>query len=241
MHGASRLHPISPIACLYVSTYICATEVGLGNFATLRGVLLRRAQAMAESGVIPARKEGGIWLVDERAAVARKPSSRPLSPRMAWAVIEVLSGVPLDNLSPMDLHRGRKYAASVHAAANPIDRLYSLVRRRSVVLDLQVHPGDIPAVAADLRIAKSGISDERSGLSAARELEAYIAEADREAFIGVYLLVESSSPNVRLHCVASRPAVPVPMALVIADLIDWNGPREEGRARELMSELQWNR
>ena len=195
---------------------------------------------MAESGVIPARKEGGIWLVDERAAVARKPSSRPLTPRMAWAVIEVLSGVPLDYLSPIDLHRGRKYAASVHAAANPIDRLYSLLRRRSVVLDLHVHPGDIPAGGSS-RIAKSGISDERSGLSAARELEAYIADPDRDAFIEMYLLVESSSPNVRLHCVESRPKVPVPMALVIADLIDWNSPREDGRARELMSELQWNR
>jgi len=216
-------------------------EIGLSRFATLRGVSLRRAQAMAESGVIPARKEGGIWLVDERAAVARKPSSRPLSPRMAWAVIEVLSGVSLEHLSPMDLHRGRKYAASVRAAANPIDRLYSLLRRRSVVLDLHVHPDDIPAVAADPRIAKSGISDERSGLSAARELEAYIAEADRDAFIAMYLLVESSSPNVRLHCVESRPKDPVPIALVIADLIDWNSPREDGRAHELMSELQWNR
>lgn len=87
----------------------------------------------------------------------------------------------------------------------------------------------------------SGISDPRAGLSAAGEFEGYIEAADLDEFLRDNLLVESASPNIRLRVVAKRPPEPVGLGLVIADLVDWNRPREDGRALELMKGVEWRR
>jgi hypothetical protein len=86
----------------------------------------------------------------------------------------------------------------------------------------------------DPRVVASGVSDERSFLSAAHQAEGYVRASDLEELLLDYLLVESSQPNVILHVGPELPPRPLPVLLLAADLVEHDGPRELARARELL-------
>jgi hypothetical protein len=111
--------------------------------------------------------------------------------------------------------------------------------RQHRLVKVAANPADLAEIAGDPRLVPSGISDERSGLSAARELEGYVASDAMPGFLRDNVLIDSDAPNVRLHVVNKLPERPLPLGLLLADLADWNGPREDARVVELLRSVHW--
>lgn len=159
---------------------------------------------------------------------------------MAGILIGAISGRDLASLNAQDRFFTADYLERLGSAEEPARLLHSWMKSRQLrVVNVAANPADLVDLARDDRVVASGISDERSEMSAAREFEGYVAAADVDGFLRDNLLVQSDSPNVRLHVVDERPARPVPLGLVLADLADWNQPREDGRVIELLKRVSW--
>jgi hypothetical protein len=97
--------------------------------------------------------------------------------------------------------------------------LRSWWRRRANLLRLGAPAGDIAELLADPRLVPSGISDPRSAMSAGNGAEGYVRRSDVEAVVRDYLMAESAEGNVWLHTADRSLLRPVPLGLVIADLV----------------------
>jgi hypothetical protein len=160
---------------------------------------------------------------------------------MARLLIGAMSGEEkeLDSQERFFLDR---YSERIQREESPLRLLHSWLRSRQIrALEVAANPADISEISSDNRVIESGISDSRAGLSAAREFEAYVEASDLDGFLLDNLLVDSDAPNVRLHVVEQLPEAPIPLGFVIADLIDWNRPREDGRAIQLLKDVRWPR
>ncbi len=161
---------------------------------------------------------------------------------MAGLLVNAMSGKELRDLDAQERFFLGTYIERLRDDDDPLRLLYSWMRARQInAVEVAANTLDIPEIAADSRVVASGISDPRAGLSVSAEFEGYIGVTDLDRFVQDNLLIRSSSPNIRLHVVAKRPARPVLLGLVIADLVDWNRPREDGRALELLKGVQWRR
>ena len=159
---------------------------------------------------------------------------------MIDALVGALSGRPLAGLSSEERHFTSKYLERLRGADDQARLLHSWMRsRQRGLVEVAANPADLAEIARDPRLVPSGISDERSRLSAVRELEGYVASDDLPALLRDNLLIESDAPNVRLHVVEKLPNRPLPLGLLLADLADWNGPREDARVIELLRGIRW--
>ena len=85
------------------------------------------------------------------------------------------------------------------------------------------------------RIALSGISDPRSGISGGSVVEGWVRKPeDIDDLIADHLLLPNIAGHVVLHFGRNIDG-PVPIGLVMADLADWNGPREDGEVTRLVT------
>jgi hypothetical protein len=101
-----------------------------------------------------------------------------------------------------------------------------------------VASSDLGDLSADPRVLLSGVSDPRSGISAAQEVELYVEAQHVQALAKEFLFSDKMAPNVTVH-VARRPFLHLretPIGLVIADLADWDRPREDQQATALLRE-----
>jgi len=216
-------------------------QFSVSEYAEARGISRQRALALINSGQVKAKRIGHSWVIDQLEVNQRPATSRPLSPKMARLLIAAMSSeqVQLDAQERYFLDR---YIERLRNEASPLSLLHSWLRSRQVrVVDVAANPVDIAEISSDDRVVASGISDARGGLSAVRELEGYVAASALEGFLRDNLLLESDAPNIRLHVVEQLPATPISLGFVIADLIDWNRPREDGRALELLEGVPWLR
>lgn len=216
-------------------------QLSVSEYAEARGISRQRALALINSGQVKAKRIGHSWAIDQVETNQRRAVSRPLSPKMARLLIGAMSGESVE-LDAQERYFLDRYVERLRNDASPLGLLHSWLRSRQVrLVDVAANPADIAEISSDVRVVASGISDGRAGLSAARAFEGYIAAPALEGFLRDNLLLESDAPNVRLHVVEQSPAKPIPLGFVIADLIDWNRPREDGRARELLESIRWRR
>ncbi|MFE4469693.1 hypothetical protein ACFRFH_12840 [Leifsonia sp. NPDC056824] len=214
-------------------------QLSVSEYAEARGISRQRALALINSGQIKARRIGHSWAIDQLEVSHRPAISRPLSPKVARLIIAALSSEEVE-LDAQERYFLSRYRDRLRSDPSPLPLLHSWLRSRQIrVVDVAANAADIAEVSSDHRVVASGISDARAGLSSAREFEGYVAAAALEGFMHDNLLLESDAPNIRLHVVEQLPAAPIPLGFVIADLIDWNRPREDGRARELLEGVQW--
>ena len=217
-------------------------DLSVAEYAQRRGISRQRALSMIRAGQISARRIGRSWVIDQRELNQRAAVGRPLGKRMAGILIDAISGGHHESLNAQDRFFAAGYFDRLGSAEDPARLLHSWMKSRQLrVVNVAANPADLGDIARDDRVVASGISDERSEMSAAREFEGYLASADLDGFLRENLLMDSDSPNVRLHVVDERPARPVPLGLVLADLADWNRPREDGRVIELLNGLSWSR
>lgn len=214
-------------------------EIDVKAVAEMLGVTDRRVRQLIESGDLPARRAGGRLLVEESLLPRSRPKTRPMSARIAWAFIDLLSGERPTGLSGSERARLREKLRMLLASPQPAEQLRSWLRMRDQVLRLSVAPPDVGAVRKDGRLVLSGISDGRSQLSAGDEVEGYVHPGDVASLKADYLMAESRRVNVWLHVVERPIPHPAPLGLVIADLAGHNGPREDARVREMLQRARW--
>ncbi|MHB1740163.1 MAG: hypothetical protein ACYCXA_11955 [Actinomycetes bacterium] len=158
-----------------------------------------------------------------------------MSPRIAWALAVISSGGSADWIEPRESYRLRQTLDRLVADGEPEMLLRSWLASRAERELLSA--SEIDTLRADPRLVLSGLPDERSGLSAAATVEAYVRAEDAVAVRSDHLLVDAgSNANVVLHVAPLIPDRPVPVLLLAADLADHDGPRELARARELIAD-----
>jgi excisionase family DNA binding protein len=231
------------LTLIYHLPYICVMELSVRDVALQRGVSSRRVLQLIASGEINARRVGGQWLVEQRELLKRPRLARPMSHKMAWAFIQMVSGQEVPDLDPTERLRLRvrmqEMISRSRAGEDVAPQLSSLLRDRAREVSFRVEPGAVQELREDKRLLLSGISDPRSRMSAGEEIEAYVRPAHLDSLISDWFLIEQSTApsNVLLH-VADIDLSEVPVGLIIADLADRGRPREDGEVERLLAMVQ---
>lgn len=231
--------------------------VSVAQAAERLGVSVPRIHQRIADGSLSAERIGSQWVVDERSLLRvqeRSKAGRPLSVRSAWAVIAASEG-DRDRLRPSGpaaWARARKQLSGLlESAAEPVSgeaevrdlavSLRSLFRNRAQRRQLRAASADLVDLRADERWAL--IVDLGASGIASADVEGYLGESDVASVLKDYLLVESDNDaNVVLHVIPDEQyPYPDSRLRLAADLAEYRGPREEGRAAELLHELALER
>lgn len=198
------------------------------------GVSVQRVHAMLRDGELQGRQIGSVWLLDEAQLMKPRKLGRPMSARIAWAVIlGVRDG---DWLSSSERSRLSRRLGGLHDHPNANQLLATWLAARAVPLNLSAPEPE--ALATDLDLVPSGISDPRAQLGGGRASEFYAQPGTLQRVMRRHLLVEEPDGPVRMRESLVPISAPVPLLLVAADLADRGGPREMRRAQELIKEWQ---
>ena len=160
-----------------------------------------------------------------------------MSDRMAWGLVELLSG-DQPAVSPSERTRLEQKRHQLLVSQDTL-LLRSWLPRRAVRQRFYVALADLSDLRSDPRVLLSGLSDPRSSISAAQEIEMYVEAQHVQVLAREFLFSDKGAPNVTVH-VACRPLLHLreaPLGLVIADLADWDQPREDHQATALLREL----
>jgi hypothetical protein len=215
-------------------------EVDAAEAARMMGVSAVRARQLAREGRLRARRVGGRWLVDVASLPSARRRGRPMSPRIAWALVRISEGRVADWVEPRESYRLREALGRLTVDDEPELLLRSWLASRAERMTLSAD--EVDSLRVDPRVVVSGVSDERSGLSAAGDLEGYVRAEDAAAVRRDHLLIDAGSDaNVVLHTGPILPEGPVPVLLLAADLADHDGPRELARARQLIADWSLSR
>src|ERR1700677_4727261 len=84
---------------------VVSVEIGVKEVAAQLGVTERRVRQLIEAGDLPARRVSGRLLVEEAGIPRSRAVARPMSPRIAWAFIHLLSREPIPDISDRELAR----------------------------------------------------------------------------------------------------------------------------------------
>lgn len=127
------------------------------------------------AGQIRARKVGGRWLVDAGSLARPRPvSGRPMSTRMAWAVMAKADGRHVPGLAATERRRLSEKLSILAERVGTEDASVILTawvrnRGRRVVL----HSSDVRSLEVDPRVWASGVSDARAKIAAIGVFEGY--------------------------------------------------------------------
>lgn len=213
-------------------------SIGVSEFARVKGISRSRVLQLIQQGEIRASKVGSQWVIDNSQLRYRGNLSRPLNPKMAKALLQVLSGeeVPAD-LDPSEKSRIRDRVVLIKNTDDPAQIIRSWLRNRAQKVELSANPEDLQKLRISKKIVLSGVSSSKSKISDSNFVEAYIEESFLKDFKKKYLLVDSDKPNVILHLVQELVKDPLPIGYLIADLSEHLGSREKERVKELVREL----
>lgn len=212
-------------------------EIDVREFAARKKISERRVLQLIEQGDLKARRLSSQWLIDAEGLSRRPHASRPMSPRMSKAFLELLSeGKIHDPLDPAEKSRLNSRIKKVRSDRDPALLLNSWLRRRSEKQSFKINPKDLPHLAKDLDVIPSGLSDPRCGISSQNFFEGYALKKDLPRLRKKYLLVSSEQPNVILRVIDYKLPRPAPIGYVIADLAEHEGAREQAQAARLIME-----
>lgn len=204
-------------------------ELSVREAAAALDVGERRVRQLIDAGRVRARRVGSVWLVDSTSLPVASRRGRPMSPTVAWTF---LTSPTAPTVRP---DRWRERRARLLADHEPglLLASWTAARARRELFVTREPDG----LLSDPRVVRSGVSDPRSGLSAAHLSEGYVTEADLTGVRRTHLLRPAAgAPSVILHVVDTQPPDPAPLLVLAADLADHEGARELARARELIVE-----
>jgi excisionase family DNA binding protein len=211
--------------------------VSVADMARVRGVSPRRVLQLIHAGEIRADKVGGRFVIDEAELAKRGLRGRPMSRRMAWAFVRLLSGDDPQVTNATERVRLKQRFEQLAGDEMPAQLLATWLRRRADRVTLNVPPAALNDLRADGRVVASGVSDARAGLAAAHQFEGYVRSDDFEPLVKDYLLVTSDTPNVFLHVSEVEVPESALLGMVLADLSEHNGPREDAQVERMLSQL----
>ncbi|KHL17840.1 excisionase family DNA binding protein [Mumia flava] len=209
------------------------TWIGVHDAATRLGVSPRRVLQRIEAGDLPAARIGRQWAIDSHDLPLATPRrSRPLSERMAWALLALLAG-ERPAVSATELRRLRAYAHRLGSDPDSVSLLRTWAERRGDRTTWRVAEADRDELRSDDRVRRSGVDAPGSGI-VSPVAEVYVAVAELDHLVDDYFLVPAGAAeaNVVLHVVAQVPDITWPV--LAADLAEHLGSRENARAAELI-------
>ena len=132
---------------------VVSMEVELAEAARMMGVSAVRARQLAREGRLRARRVGGRWLVDAASVPSAPRRGRPMSPRIAWALVAISSGGSADWIEPRESCRLRQALDRLVADGEPEMLLRSCLASR-VEREL-LSASELDALHADPRLVRT--------------------------------------------------------------------------------------
>jgi excisionase family DNA binding protein len=212
------------------------------------GVTPVAVRQQIKAGRLPAVKRGRSWWVDQRDVQrsARQPakSGRPLSPRMAWAVILLASGEPraAGSIAPRNPARTTDWLRS-----HPLYEHASQLRHRAATEDLEAHPSELKRILERPDTLPSGISaGEAVGLIGTPSgVELYAPAARQPTLVEEHALNPAAGGPVRIRWVPDDLWVYLqpgkgsksraPRIAILLDLLESDDPRARREAARALS------
>lgn len=181
-------------------------EIDVKEASRRLGVNDSRVRQLLRAGDLRGRRLGNSWLIEpgdvERLQRHVRRSGRPLAPKRAWAVLELLDGGAARWLSDSARSQVRRYLADI---VNPsADDWQAALRGRSRVLDVIAHPAAIERLRQidGVRLAGPSIAASRGfDLVALGDAipEFYVAEEQWPDLSRSLALREGAGANLRVH------------------------------------------
>ena len=213
-------------------------EISVREFAIRKKISERRVLQLIGQGDLKARRLSSQWLIDAAELSRRPNSSRPMSPKMSKAFLEIMSHMKnQDSLDPSEKSRLKSRFKKMKLDHDPVLLLNSWLRRRAEIQNYKINLVDLRNLASDLDVIPSGVSDSRSGISSQDFFEGYVLKKDLGKLKRKYFLVASEQPNVILRIVDYELPRPIPIGYVIADLAEHNSAREQSQAESLIGKV----
>ena len=174
--------------------------IPVAGAAARRGVSPQRIRALTASGQLLAEHVGRDWSVDPASLdLLPASASRPLSPRMARALLSLAAGERPEGLDPAELSRARARLAHLRASDQPAVLLRSWFARSE--RRLMFVGKDLFYLGADARLSPAGLSLPNGELNDAGVVEAVVASEDVDA-VAVHHMLRPAGPadaNVIVH------------------------------------------
>lgn len=215
-------------------------SISVREAAEALGVEQRAVRRMASSGEIDAIKRGNSWWLDGRSVERRRrqqPSrGRPLSARLAWAVLYLASGASIPGALKAHYPSRARSWLGAHSLSDDVARL----RARGAREAFNAHPSELPRVAGRADVMRTGISAASAvGLHGGRgDVEVYAPAGRRDAILAEHALEPGDGP-VLIRWVPddlwpSVAADVAPRAAVLVDLLEHDDPRARREARQAL-------
>lgn len=177
-----------------------------------------------------------MWLIDPGALWLVQRVSRPLSPAMASALLEVLSGQAPRNLTGRQKERLNSHLMRLDESEEPGPLLTSWLAARPNARPIRrsIHSSDLLDLRHDSRVTLSGVSDPRSKLATLDVVEGYVQTAVWPSLEAEYMASASGEGNVLIRLLTDSLPGELPLGMMLADLALWPGPREQAAVRRLI-------
>lgn len=231
-HGGFRARYIHYYAARSTLLYM-SDVISVSQASEILGVGASRVRALLREGRIDGQRLGRDWVVDPCSLPRYGRRVRPMSQRMAWALLDSELFGELSSAERLRIRKKRQLLAEVEAPELLLrDWVCERAKRRVL------HSRSLEALADDERMVLSGASDARSGMLGAGLVEAYVRAKDLSSLVVEHLLVEPESRqfrNVYLHVVDHMPEQ-LSTLVIAADLADHDSAREMNEARRLIAE-----
>lgn len=224
----------------------------ISEVAQKLGVQRAAVHAMVRRGKIAARRVGNRYLIDtqelHRAELLRRPKSRPLTPRHAWAALAMLSGdTELERTATRGLSSSARSRLRARIATTRIPDLAPLLHIRASTQRYQADEDDIDKLRRAKGVVLTGESAARTynfDVTAVDHLEAYVTRERALELIHDYILEPSIEANVTLRIIEDawpfdRSRLVAPKLIAALDISESTDPRARRAGVEILQ--QWNR
>ena len=135
-------------------------EIAVPDAAERLGVSEPRVRQLLASGDLAGRRLGRSWLVSAESVARlqqnRRLPGRPLGPRRAWGLLDILAGGEAAWLTSSA--RSQLKASMRRLAGADADEWRAALRGRSQVLACQAHPAAIPRLLSHQRVLPAGLA-----------------------------------------------------------------------------------
>lgn len=213
-------------------------SLSVSQFAGAKKISRGRVLQLIHGGELNAVKVGSQWVIDESALEYESRSSRPFSPRIARAFIEMMANQPLSvEMDPAEKWRLEVKLKSLKEKSDPSNSIRSWLKNRAAIYSFNASKSDLEKLRRSGEILPSGSSDESIGIGNHEVLQGYVVNKSIPELQKRYLLVKSAKPNVILRQLHGPMNMKLLPALNLSDLADINGPREKNAIKKLVREL----
>jgi excisionase family DNA binding protein len=229
-------------------------EIAVSDAAGRLGLSQPRVRQLLASGDLAGRRLGRSWLVSDESVARlqqnRRLSGRPLGPRRAWGLLDILAGGEAAWLTSSA--RSQLKTSMRRLAGADADEWRAALRGRSQVLACQAHPAAIPRLLSHQRVLPAGLAMLRGRdfdlTTGPHDIDQLYADPVLWPDIAHALAIRAAGPDgpgivPNLTVLLPRIAWPfgdrtaIPDSVLAADLLESPEPRAVSAGAQRLSQL----